>query len=185
MSDETPVRINIADSSGDQSPIERRSFLSNMWKAGAVMVGAAGLWTSWDLIKPLPSAGFGGLVRAVPPEAVPEVGVVEVPVARSYLTRINGEIIAINEKCTHLGCKVPFCATSGQFECPCHGSIFNRAGEFLAGPSPRGLDRFPIEVADSGLIYIDTGTTIDGAAPGVTTIDEPPTGPSCATEGGH
>ncbi len=39
-----------------------------------------------------------------------------------------------------------------------------------------------IEIGDDGLIYIDTGTTEEGPAPGVETIDEPPTGPSCAEE---
>ena len=32
------------------------------------------------------------------------------------------------------------------FECPCHGSKYNRVGEKQGGPAPRGLDRFPLEV---------------------------------------
>ena len=164
--------------------LHRRSFLANLWKAGAGLIAAAGAWTSWDLIKPLPAVGFGGKVRSVPPEAVTETGVVEVPAARAFLTRVQGEVVAISEKCTHLGCRVPYCASSGQFECPCHGSVFNRAGDFRAGPAPRGMDRYPVEVVD-GLVVIDTGTTIEGSAPGTETIDEPPMGPACATEGGH
>ncbi|MEL6984927.1 MAG: Rieske 2Fe-2S domain-containing protein, partial [Actinomycetota bacterium] len=111
--------------------------------------------------------------------------VIEVPAARSYLTRINGEVVAIAEKCTHLGCRVPFCDSSGQFECPCHGSVFNRAGDFIAGPAPRGMDTYPVEVGDDGLLYINTGERQDGGKPGNLQIDEPATGPACATEGGH
>jgi cytochrome b6-f complex iron-sulfur subunit len=164
------------------SEIKRRHFLSRMWAAGAALVAGAGAWTTWDLLRPGEATGFGGKVRAYPPEAVPETGVIEVTAARSYLVNINGETRALSRKCTHLGCGVPFCDSSGQFECPCHGSVFNRAGEYRAGPAPRGMDQHPIEIGEDGLIYIDTGTIIEGPAPGSESIDEPPTGPSCAQE---
>lgn len=163
--------------------IRRREFLANAWKIGIGLTGLAGAWTSWDLLQPIATSGFGGQVRAVPVDSVPESGVVEVPAARAYLVRIEGQIVAISEKCTHLGCRVPYCASSNQFECPCHGSVFNRAGEFRAGPAPRGMDRYPIEVDETGMIYIDTSTKEDGPAPGGETIDEPKAGPSCAAEG--
>jgi Rieske Fe-S protein len=162
--------------------IDRRGFLTRMWQLGAVLIAGAGLWTSWDFLKPGEAKGFGGKVRAIPPEAVPETGAIEVAAARAYLVRVNGEVKALSQKCTHLGCRVPFCDSSGQFECPCHGSVFNRAGDYRTGPAPRGMDEFPVEVGDDGLLYIDTGTVIEGPDPGVETIDEPPTGPSCATE---
>ena len=162
---------------------DRRNFLVRTWQAGIGLVAAAGAWTTWDLIKPLPAVGFGGRVRSVPPEAVTEGSVIEVSAARAYLTTdAEGKIIALSEKCTHLGCRVPFCAASGQFECPCHGSVFNRVGEFRAGPAPRGLDQYPVEL-ENGLLVIDTGTTIEGPAPGGESIDEPPLGGACDVEG--
>lgn len=163
--------------------LKRRQFLTRMWQAGLGLVAAAGAWTSWDLLRPGEAKGFGGKVRAVAPEAVPEDSVIEVSAARSYLTKVDGEVIAISQKCTHLGCKVPFCDSSGQFECPCHGSVFNRVGEFRAGPAPRGMDRYPVEVGPDGLLYIDTGSLDEGTAPGSESIDEPARGPSCAAEG--
>jgi len=161
----------------------RRQLLSNLWRGGIALIAGAGLWTTWDLLKPGAARGFGGEVRAVPPESVPEIGVIEVPAARSYLVRVDGELRALSQKCTHLGCRVPFCESSGQFECPCHGSVFNRAGELRSGPAPRGMDEHPTKVADDGLVYIDTGALEEGPPPGTETIDEPVTGPSCATEG--
>lgn len=165
--------------------LSRRAALARAWKAAAGLIAGAGLWTTWDLLQPLAQAGFGGIVRTVPPEAVPESGAVEVAAARSFLVRIDGEVVALSEKCTHLGCRVPYCESSNRFECPCHGSVFNRAGELLTGPSPRGLDRHPVDVGEDGLLRIDTGTKIDGAPPGTETIDEPSPGPSCAGEGEH
>ncbi len=163
--------------------LKRRQFLVKLWQLGGSLIAAAGAWTTWDLLQPLPTSGFGGKVRSILPDSVPDSGIVEVPAARAYLTRINGEVVAIAEKCTHLGCRVPFCESSGQFECPCHGSVFNRAGDYVAGPAPRGMDRYPTEVGDDGLLYIDTGSKVDGPEPGSFQIDEPATGPACAAEG--
>ena len=42
--------------------IDRRDFLNRGWKAGIVMIGAAGFWTSWDVLRPLPGSGIGGVV---------------------------------------------------------------------------------------------------------------------------
>ncbi|MEZ5340054.1 MAG: ubiquinol-cytochrome c reductase iron-sulfur subunit [Acidimicrobiales bacterium] len=102
---------------------------------------------------------------------------------RSYLTKINDEIVAISEKCTHLGCRVPYCESSNQFECPCHGSVFNRAGDYRAGPAPRGMDRYATEIGEDGLLYINTGEKIEGSAPGFEQIDEPQAGPMCSGGG--
>ena len=162
--------------------LERRTFLGRLWAGGLGLVAAAGAWTSWDLLQPLPTVGFGGRVRAVPPESVAEGAIVEIPAARAFLTRVDDEVVALSEKCTHLGCRVPFCESSGRFECPCHGSVFSRAGDYLAGPAPRGMDRYPVEV-EEGLLVIDTGARTDGPPPGVLVVDEPATGPACAGEG--
>ena len=164
--------------------LRRRQFLSTLWMAGIGSVAVAGAWTSWDLLRPGEAKGFGGMIRALPPESVTEKAVIEVPAARSYLTDVNEDIRALSWKCPHLGCKVSFCDSSGQFECPCHGSVFNRAGDLLAGPSPRGMDEHPTDVGPDGLLYVDTGVTEDGPPPGTETVDEPPTGPGCAV-GSH
>lgn len=164
--------------------IDRRTLLSMAWRGGLALIGVAGVWTSWDLLWPRRAAGEGE-VRTVSADAVPGKGVLEVVAARSYLTRdASGEIIAIAEKCPHLGCRVPYCESSGQFECPCHGSVFNRVGEARQGPTPRGMDRHPIRVVD-GVVVVDTGEVERGAPKGsAETIDEPPSGPSC-TGGSH
>src|SRR5690606_15723794 len=55
-------------------------------------------------------------------------------------------LIALYQKCPHLGCRVPECTTSQWFECGCHGSQYNRVGEKRGGPAPRGMDRFAMSV---------------------------------------
>ena len=69
--------------------------------------------------------------------------------------------VALYQKCVHLGCRVPWCPSSQWFECPCHGSKYNRVGEKQGGPAPRGLDRFALEVS-GGNIIVDTGLLVTG-----------------------
>ena len=156
---------------------DRRGFLSRLWRWTTGLVAAAGAWTTWDVLR-AKDAGAGAVVRTVSPDEVPSVGVLEVREMRGYLTKENDEVVALWWKCTHLGCKVPWCESSGQFECPCHGSVYNRIGEYRRGPAPRGLDSYSISL-ESGEIVVDTGDVTLGLPPGNETLDEPTIGPEC------
>ena len=159
--------------------IGRRSFLTRLWKGGLALLGAAAVWTSWDVLQPPTAAGTTGPIRTVPAGAIRSTTVVEVKPARGYLTKEGDEVIALSWRCPHLGCRVPWCDSSAEFECPCHGSIFNRVGEYREGPAPRGMDRYPTTVDENGVVVIDTSIVIEGPPPGPESIDEPPAGPRC------
>ena len=90
-------------------------------------------------------------------------------------------IMAIYQKCAHLGCRVPFCEQSQWFECPCHASKYNRAGEKMLGPAPAGLWRFPIEIDDAGIVFVDTAEATAQPSIGVDTLHQPPAGPFCTS----
>jgi cytochrome b6-f complex iron-sulfur subunit len=90
----------------------------------------------------------------------------------------GGRLMAIYQKCAHLGCRVPFCQQSQWFECPCHGSKYNYAGEYELGPAPKGLSRFKVGV-DGTTVTVDTSTIIDGPPRGTNTIHQAPEGPFC------
>jgi len=87
-------------------------------------------------------------------------------------------VVALYQKCVHLGCRVPWCKTSQWFECPCHGSQYNRVGEKKGGPAPRGLDRFAASV-EGGVIVVDTKTVIPGPPIGTNTTGQEAEGPHC------
>lgn len=180
MSDETEPR-NAEESSKDG--VDRRRFLNWTWKAIATGLVVEAGWTTYDVLVPRPTGGFGGLVEAGAEAAFPEGEVRYYPDGRMYVTRVKGELVALFQKCPHLGCRVPFCESSGRFECPCHGSVFNRRGEYLAGPAPRGMDSFPIRIED-GQVLVDTGEVVEGPPQGDVTLEEGPAGPSCLQEGG-
>jgi cytochrome b6-f complex iron-sulfur subunit len=101
----------------------------------------------------------------------------------NVLAGMRAGFVALYQKCVHLGCRVPQCATSQWFECPCHGSQYNRVGEKKGGPAPRGLDRFAT-TADGGALTVDTGTIIQGPPIGTNTTGQEAEGPHCIGSGG-
>ncbi|MEO5680358.1 MAG: ubiquinol-cytochrome c reductase iron-sulfur subunit [Acidimicrobiales bacterium] len=112
----------------------------------------------------------------------PKEGVTKAKGIASYSAVIAGYeegVVALYQKCVHLGCRVPWCASSQWFECPCHGSQYNRVGEKKGGPAPRGLDRFAV-VVDGGVITVDTSTVVIGPPIGTDTTGQQVEGPHCA-----
>ena len=95
-------------------------------------------------------------------------------------------IVALYQKCPHLGCRVPNCQSSQWFECGCHGSMYNRVGEKKGGPAPRGMDRFGVAV-NNGVLVIDTGAVFGGPPIGTNTTGQEAEGPHCLAggAGGH
>ena len=101
------------------------------------------------------------------------------------LAGMEAGVIALYQKCVHLGCRVPACLTSQWFECGCHGSQYNQAGEKKGGPAPRGLDRFAMSVS-GGALTVDTGVIIQGPPIGTNTTGQEAEGPHCVSgSGGH
>jgi cytochrome b6-f complex iron-sulfur subunit len=100
----------------------------------------------------------------------------------SELAGMEHGVIALYQKCPHLGCRVPNCLTSQWFECPCHGSQYNRVGEKRGGPAPRGMDRFVMSV-EADVLTVDTGQVIQGPAIGTNTTGQEAEGPHCITGG--
>lgn len=96
---------------------------------------------------------------------------------------LRAGVTALYQVCPHLGCRVPECTTSQWFECPCHGSKYNRVGEKKAGPAPRGMDRFPMEVNAAGELIVDTSQIILGPPVGVNTTGQEAEGPNCFGSG--
>ena len=112
----------------------------------------------------------------------PKEAVAKAKGVASYSALIPGfeaGVVAIYQKCVHLGCRVPWCSSSQWFECPCHGSQYNRVGEKKGGPAPRGCDHFAISI-DGGDVVVDTATVVPGPPIGTDTTGQQLEGPHCA-----
>jgi cytochrome b6-f complex iron-sulfur subunit len=164
----------------------RRQILGFSWKLLGIGLAAEAAWTSYDILAPKHSGAFGGLVDAGPvadfKTGAPPKYFLD---GRFYLSRYTAGssdvLVALYQKCPHLGCRVPFCDSSKQFECPCHGSVFNAAGEYIKGPTPRGMDQFKV-TEQNGHVMVDTGSVVEGPARGVLNGPGQAAGPSCVGE---
>jgi cytochrome b6-f complex iron-sulfur subunit len=76
---------------------------------------------------------------------------------------------ALYQRCPHLGCKPNPCLKNFWFECPCHGSRYDRLGIKALGaqfgPAPRSMDRFSVSVSADGKLTIDTSKITLGPLP--------------------
>ncbi len=160
---------------------KRRDLLVGAWKVGGVVLLAEGAWISLAILEPLEGSAAGARLVFDPPEAFADTSATYVPTGRFYITKVKGELFALSQACPHLGCSVPFCEASGRFECPCHGSKYNLAGEWLEGPSPHGMNRHPLTIEEDRVV-VDTSQLEPGPPLGQRDYATPPRGGSCAPE---
>jgi Rieske Fe-S protein len=64
----------------------------------------------------------------------------------------NGNFVAVEQACTHAGVAVKYNPTTGQFNCPAHGAIFNADGTNPQAPATRPLPPVHITVNANGTI---------------------------------
>jgi len=154
-----------------KSDINRRQFLGIAWLTSLAVLGGQTLAALLRFIQPVSASGFGGIVRAGKVDEFTPGSINHIKAGRFYLYRLNdGSFLALWQKCTHLGCSVPFAESENQFHCPCHGSMFDKTGQVVGGPAPRPLDLFPVTIRN-GEVFVDTGNPIqrDKFDPGQTT----------------
>jgi cytochrome b6-f complex iron-sulfur subunit len=196
-----PQRAEVSD---EEIGITRRQFFNRGVLAGLGLfvagVGAAMLGFLW----PSSAGGFGATITVGTEDDVKQAVDKKQPFynagARTYIQPYLSEdlsraravydprivagmekgYVALYQKCPHLGCRVPWCETSQWFECPCHGSKYNRVGEKKGGPAPRGMDRFVLKVS-GGNITVDTSQSslVLGPPIGTDTTGQTAEGPPC------
>lgn len=204
--EEAPVTVAVAteqrvvEVSPEEAGVTRRQFFNRAlgvtFGTYSALLGTSMLAFVWPRI----SGGFGadvnaGAVSDLLDQAINDDGSITpvfVPEARAYVVPAPDDlseqfadrdvaaagVMALWQKCVHLGCRVPWCSTSQGFECPCHGSKYNSIGEYNAGPAPRNLDRFVVEVTDAGDLIIKTGTVVETPRAFQPSVSYPQ-GPSC------
>jgi cytochrome b6-f complex iron-sulfur subunit len=182
----------------------RRSLLTSLTVFGA-QFGAATIAFLWPNLK----GGFGSIINAgklddiknqinqsnqpfyygagrfyiVPYSGTGKDPATGVDYVAQGVVDLKDGIMPLYQRCAHLGCRVPFCISSKWFECPCHGSKYNEAGEWQLGPAPTGMQRFKVSVVN-GDVMVDTSDVSTAGPPRTTdTIHEPPQGPFCVAPG--
>ncbi|OYW18236.1 MAG: hypothetical protein B7Z55_10990 [Planctomycetales bacterium 12-60-4] len=71
-----------------------------------------------------------------------------------YLRNVAGTVIAFNDTCPHLGCKVDYKSSNDTFFCPCHASAFDLDGKKTNDIPPRGMDALDNRVDSDGRVWV-------------------------------
>jgi Rieske Fe-S protein len=63
-----------------------------------------------------------------------------------FIDKQGDQLTAMSATCSHLGCHVKWQPDANHFKCPCHGGVYDRAGNVVSGPPPRALDKLQVRV---------------------------------------
>lgn len=155
----------------------RRSFMTSLL---AVVCGAlamfvplgAGLAFFFDPLLRRKKSDDGDFVKVTTLDALPADGtprdfqihkdivdawntLLNQPVGQVYLRKISdGNVVAFNRTCPHLGCAVDYKPVSNNYYCPCHASSFDLEGERTNQIPPRGMDRLEVEIRNDNEVWV-------------------------------
>ena len=151
-----PSPDDVAPPASGPSEVSRRAFIRlSFWGGlGISLLGAAG--TAVDFLYPRNVRGFGGPVPVgFAADYVAGAAPVLMREAQAWLVnldpsedRLGGAgggagLLALWQKCPHLGCAVPWNPTfsyegdgGGWFRCPCHRSTYTKAASACTAPRP-------------------------------------------------
>lgn len=134
------------------TPLTRRELLNYVWLGSlGVFVAQLGGATVLFALPRFKEGEFGGVFSVGETESLP--GTDAPPLAyndgKFWLVNTEDGLLALYRVCTHLGCLFAWQDSENKFICPCHGSQFQRAGQYIQGPAPRSLDAFNVIVTDA------------------------------------
>jgi cytochrome b6-f complex iron-sulfur subunit len=154
----------------------RRSFLQTVGTAAALLGFGGFAYQSVRSLVPNVLYESPKRFKIGTPASLAE-GVTFLEDQRLYVFKEGKSLYAISGACTHLGCTVKYTKLNQpktveiggekkivpfEFHCPCHGSKFYADGTNYAGPAPRPLHWYKLEVSpDDGQLLVDLGTEVD------------------------
>jgi len=132
--------------------VKRRDFLNKVAIGTASSVGAISIAAVITEIMPPATESFS-LIKIGRIDDFPINEVSFIPEKKIYLYRSRSHIRILSAVCTHLGCTIN--KSENGFDCPCHGSHFDKTGLACSGPASRSLDRLKVDVNKQGSITVN------------------------------
>lgn len=127
----------------EPTAIDKRFFLKCLLflftgLAAAMGAGGLGKFASFGIGKSKPREVSKDVLDRLQPNTP-----LHVPEAGAWILKRNDQEPpkALDDRCTHLGCRQKWNPNRGVFECPCHGSEFDIAGNVKRGPASRPMPR--------------------------------------------
>ena len=146
------------DEKQDKAGVSRRDFLG-LASAGAVILSSlTALAGILRIAKPDVHYEESQKFKIGKPENF-QVGIIKkLEDKRVHIFSDENGLHAITSVCTHLGCLVAM--TDKGFQCPCHGSKYDRDGRVTAGPAPRSLPWLEISESEDGTLVVDAAKEV-------------------------
>jgi Rieske Fe-S protein len=123
--------------------LRRQNPWIELYDPGRVRTGAAVEWVKENLNVALQYTHWltKGDVASID-QITPNNGAVIVESGRKIAVYRDerGTVHRRSAVCPHLGCIVAWNPAASTWDCPCHGSRFDKLGAVINGPSPRNLD---------------------------------------------
>ena len=145
-------------------PSSRRDFLLRFGAVGALILALGGFIRHLFLFfAPQKKEAdihkyLVGKVDEIPIGSAKEISIQDKPV---FVVHLDSGFKVFSGVCTHLGCIVKWEPNNNRFYCPCHQGVFDAEGRVTAGPPPRDLDQFEVEL-DRNLIFIQVNSKRKG-----------------------
>lgn len=146
--------------------MSRREKLLLLWAISATILSVA--LAGMVLVFALPRNPVGillGPIANFPPDSVKDVNLpadfadplaISQTSPRVWVVRDEaGTFTVFFARSTYHGRPVNWVPQRNRFEDPTLGSAWSRSGEYLSGPDPRDLDRFPV-IQENGQLFIDS-----------------------------
>jgi Rieske Fe-S protein len=145
----------------DPGTQNRRSFLGLLGRF-SFFAAFGGIFTSTMRFM-LPNVLYEPSTRIAigTPEDFPPDSATFLEDGRLFLFRRPEGLFAISSICTHLGCNVRWEEHSDGFECPCHGSSFDKNGKNTGGPAPKPLRWLKLTMDTDRKLVVDAGKEVD------------------------
>lgn len=157
---ESNEKIEPLETDGAGGPVSRRAFTqAAVGGVGACYVAALGYPVYRYLAAPAREAAS---LAAVSEVALPKADIPEAGAALMFrfgtkpamlIHHTDGTIVCFDAICTHLGCTVQYQPEESRIYCACHGGQYDpQTGANVAGPPPKPLKPYVVEVSDESVI---------------------------------
>lgn len=162
--------------SKDENTISRRSFIGSIGLYALILGFLGQTWVYLRALIPNVLYEKNKRFKIGKPETFSEGGVF-LPEHKIFVFREANTFYCISGVCTHLGCTVQMInldkpktvkvrgkelTENWEFHCPCHGSKFYGDGTNYAGPAPKPLLYFALELSpDDGQLVVDAQRPVD------------------------
>jgi menaquinol-cytochrome c reductase iron-sulfur subunit len=171
------LKAEVLDEDGESTAgqTSRRSFLSKLGIGATLLAIAGQVYAHLRSLKPNVLYEEPQRFKIGAPDQFGEGGKF-LEDKRLFVFRQNQTFYVISASCTHLGCTVRMQKLNQpkrvkargrefdeqyEFHCPCHGSKYYGDGTNYAGPAPRPLGYFKMEISpDDGQLVVDMSQSV-------------------------